>query len=74
MQMWAPVSLVRTFISDGNPCVGAKAIRWKLHKEMPRGADDTLIRQVFHLIRVVQDSRVDVVTIFYEEPVDVNRT
>lgn len=70
----ADVSLVLTFISDGDPCVGAKAIRGKLHKEMSGGADDPLVRQVFHLIRVVQDGRVDVVPIFNEEPVDVNST
>lgn len=66
--------MFRTFISDGHPRVGAGTIRRKLHKKMSGRTNDSLVRKVFHLIRVIQNRRVDVVAIFDQKPADINRT
>lgn len=66
--------LVHTFISDGYSRVGAETIRRKLHKEMSGGTNDSLVRKVFHLVRVVQNRRINVVAVFNQKPADINRT
>lgn len=66
--------LVHTFISDGYSRVGAETIRCKLHKEMSGGTNDSLIRKVFHLVRVVQNRGINVVAVFNQKPADINRT
>ncbi len=66
--------LVHTFISDGYSRVGAETIRCKLHKEMSGRTNDSFIRKVFHLVRVVQNRRINVVAVFNQKPADINRT
>lgn len=57
-----------TFVSDGGAGGGACAVCGELDEEVSGRADEALVGQVLHLVRVVDGRGVDVVPILYEQP------
>ena len=57
-----------TFVSDGRPGGGERAVGGELHKEVSPRAQDALVGEVLHLVGVVHRRGVDVVPVLYQQP------
>ena len=57
-----------TLVPDGEAGGRASGVRGQLDEEVPGRAEQALVGQILHLVRVVQGSRVDAVSIPDQQP------
>lgn len=62
------------FVSDGCPSGGHRPICGELDEQVTSSAEHTLIGQILYLVGVVDRRRVDVVTIFNQQPKTKKKT